>query len=260
MRSDRASAIRRHLHEHGPSAIADLAAAVGASLPTLRRDLAALEAQGLVQRDHGGARLAEAVQGEVAFERRAQDRIAEKRAIAAAAHGGLRPGATVFLDAGTTVLQLARRIRAEPLALTVFTNCLPVAQILGDAPGVKVTLLGGTLRPGHAAVTGPLAEAMLDGLWIGQLFLGAGAVDGDLALWSADESEARLNARMIARAESVTLLAGSEKFGQRSTYRVGALAPFARVVSDDALPASTAAAIRAAGPSLILATPHRSSP
>lgn len=257
MKSDRAAAICRYLHEHGASSIADLAAAVGASLPTLRRDLAELEAQGTIRRDHGGARLAETLQGEVAFDRRAQVDIAEKRAIAAVAHGLLTPGATVFLDAGTTVLQLARRIRAEPLALSVFTNCLPIAQVLADAPGVKVTLLGGALRPEHASITGALAEAMLEGLWVQHLFLGAGSV-ADLALWSADEGEARLNARMIARAQSVTLLAGSAKFAAPLTYRVAPLSRVARVITDTALPQALAQAITQAGPALTLASPLRS--
>lgn len=251
MKSKRAAAIRRFLHEHGPSPIAALAEAVGASLPTLRRDLAALEAQGLIARDHGGARLAESHLREAAFEARAALALPAKRAIAAAAHATLTPGGTVFLDAGTTVLQLAQRIRAEPMALSVFTNCLPIAQTLAEAPGVKVTLLGGAYRPENASITGPLAEAMLEGLWVQQLFLGCGAVDDGLTLSSADESEARLNARMIARAASATLLADATKFGTRLTYGFASVAALARVITTD-LPPATCEAIRAAGCDLIL--------
>jgi DeoR/GlpR family transcriptional regulator of sugar metabolism len=81
----------------------------------------------------------------------------------------------VFLDAGTTVLQLARRLRLHPLPLHIFTNCLPVAQILMTVPDISVTLLGGILRPQNASMVGMLAEEARDRLWFDQLFLGAGS-------------------------------------------------------------------------------------
>ena len=251
MKPTRAALIRRYLHENGPSSLAALAQATGASLPTLRRDLTEMAAQGIVTRDHGGAALAETHLREAAFEARENQALAEKRAIAAAAYDLLNPGATVFLDAGTTVLQLARLIRAEPLPLSVFTNCLPIAQTLAEAPGVKVTLLGGAYRPENASITGPLAEAMLESLWVQHLFLGCGAISGDLTLSSTDESEARLNARMIARAAQATLLADPSKFGPRLTYGFAKAEVLTRIVSTH-LPDDTAAAIRAAGPHLVL--------
>lgn len=251
MKIDRAALIRRHLYENGPTQVTELAEALGVSLPTLRRDLERLHGQGLILRAHGWAKLPEGQLTEAAFEARAAEGLPEKRAIAAAAHGLLSPGQTIFLDAGTTVLQLARRIRAEPLPLSVFTNCLPIAQELAQAPGVKVTLLGGAYRPENASITGPLAEAMLEGLWVQHLFLGCGAVSSDLALCSADESEARLNTRMIARAGQATLMADPSKFGTRLTYAFARVGALTRIISTD-LPADTATALRAAGPDLIL--------
>src|SRR4051794_9323546 len=86
--------------------IPGLADAVGASLATIRRDLTVLERQGAIDRVHGGARIAEGSSVEMAFEERAKRNLGAKRAIAAAAYELLVPHATVFLDAGTTVLQL----------------------------------------------------------------------------------------------------------------------------------------------------------
>ena len=91
------------------------------------------------------------------------------------AFGLLRPETSVFLDAGTTVLQLARRL--NPMPLGVFTNCLPVAHVLWGAPEVHVTLLGGSLRRETAAMVGMLTEAALEHLWFDQLFLGAATID-----------------------------------------------------------------------------------
>ncbi len=128
----------------GFSSVGEIADAVGVSEPTVRRDLMELEATGVIVRSHGGARIAEGSGSEVAFEAREQINLPAKRAIGEAAYQMLRPDTAVFLDAGTTVLQLARRLRLNPMPLRVFTNCLPVAQVLMAVPGVSVTLLGGS--------------------------------------------------------------------------------------------------------------------
>lgn len=235
VKDDRSTLIRQYLFAQGYSAVQDIADAVGASLATVRRDLLELESEGVIERTHGGARIAERVGVELAFEVRESHQIGQKRAIGDAAYDRLMPGSSVFLDAGTTVLQLARRIRLDPIALTVFTNCLPVAQTLMNVTAVKVVLLGGALRAENASMVGALAEEMLEHLWFSQLFLGAGAIASDGTISSLDEQEARLNSRMMARAEQVYLLADATKFGQRLTYRVGQLRAGMAVISDPGL-------------------------
>lgn len=256
MRDDRPSLILQYLFSHGHSTVQDIADAVGASLVTVRRDLIEMEAAGRISRTHGGARIAEGPVRELAFAIRENRQIEAKRAIAEAAFARLVPGSSVFLDAGTTVLQLARRIRMSPMALQVFTNCLPVAQVLIDLAPVKVTLLGGALRAENASMVGPLAEAALDRLWFSHLFLGAGAIGPEGMMTSADEAEARLNQVMLSRADSVTVLADATKFGARLTYGVAPLgAPMALISDaglgndwDDRLQKLGVALIRAAGP------------
>lgn len=232
MKLDRASAIRQHLFARGHCSIAEIALAVGASEPTVRRDLSLLEAEGQVVRTHGGAQIADASNVEIAFEHREQINLPLKRAIGAAAYQLLRPDTSVFLDAGTTVLQLARRLRLNPIPLRLFTNCLPVAQVLMGAPQVTVTLLGGTVRRENASMVGMLAEAGLERLWFDQLFLGAGAIAEDGSVSGMDEQEARLNTLMLTRARAPIILTDADKFGHRLTYGVGRLGNGAEVVTD----------------------------
>ena len=235
MKIDRATAIRQHLFSKGYSSIAEIAVAVGASEPTVRRDLLALEADGQVLRTHGGAKIAEASGVEVAFESREQINLPAKRAIGEAAYQLLQPDSSVFLDAGTTVLQLARKLRLNPMPLRVFTNCLPVAQVLMAVPGIGVTLLGGALRSQNASMVGMLAEAALDQLWFDQLFLGAGAIGPDGTISSAEDQEARINTRMLTRTYAPVILTDAEKFGPRLTYSVATLTPQMRIVTDSRL-------------------------
>jgi DeoR family fructose operon transcriptional repressor len=160
--------------------------------------------------------------------------LAAKRAIAAAAYELLVPHASVFLDAGTTVLLLARLIRVNPLPLRIFTNGLAVAQEFLNVPSLEVSLLGGQLRSENASMVGPQAEAMLETLWFDQLFLGASAIGPDGAIYSVDSAEANLNKRMLTRAGQRFVLADSSKFGTMATYRVGPLSD-SRVVTDASL-------------------------
>ncbi|HEX3983428.1 MAG TPA: DeoR/GlpR family DNA-binding transcription regulator [Acidisoma sp.] len=236
VQSDRLAAIRRQLYQAGSQTIQDLATATGASEPTIRRDLKLLEEEGVIERVHGGARLMQAAGSEIAFDLREQRNIQAKRAIAEAAYGLLRPGQTVFFDAGTTMAQLARRLRVQPVALTVVTNGLTVAQELSAIPEVRVMLIGGDLRAENMSLVGPQAEAMLAGIWCDQLFLGAGAVADDGAIYSKDDREASLNALMLKRAAHRVLLADASKFGLRTTYRVTSLAELDVIVTDAGMP------------------------
>lgn len=257
MKPDRLEAIRQHLYTCGTSSIDALAATTGASVATVRRDLALLEHQGVVSRTHGGARIASGAHVEVEFTTRERHRLAEKRAIAAAAYALLQPQTTVFLDAGTTVLQLAHRLRVGPMPLMVFTNGLLVAQSLMGVPKLRVTLIGGQLRSENASLVGPAAEAMLDGLWFDRLFLGATAIGDDGAIYSLDAAEATLNARMMARSAAVTVLADASKFGRRTTYLVAPLTAATAVISDRQLDGAHRRRLAEAGVMLSIATPGR---
>ena len=237
MKPDRFTAIRQLLFARGQMSIAEIAEAVQASEPTVRRDLTLLESEGAIVRTHGGARIAEQMGGELAFETRELLRLPEKRAISEAAYRLLRPGCSVFMDAGTTVLQLARLIRLRPLALNVFTNCLPLAQLLLHVPEVKVTLLGGTMRAENASVVGALAEETLEKLRFDLAFLGMGAMGDDGAIYTVDPQEARLNALTVERAARSAVLSDSSKFGGYLTHRVRIAGPELCIITDAGLSA-----------------------
>ena len=238
VQAERLDAIRSYLYANGFSTIQALADSIGASLATIRRDLQVLERDGAIDRVHGGARIAEGSSVELAFQERTKRNLSAKRAIATAAYDLLRPRTSVLLDAGTTVLQLARLIRINPLPLRIFTNGLTVAQEFLNIPSLEVVVLGGQLRNENVSLVGPQAEAMLASLWFDQLFLGASAIGADCAIYSVDSAEASLNQRMLARSAQCYVLADSSKFGTMATYKVAALASSAHVITDAGLPAN----------------------
>lgn len=231
LKTDRLDLIRSHLYANGFSTIQDIADAVGASLATVRRDLQVLQQDGAIDRVHGGARIAEGSAVELAFQEREKRQLSAKRAIANVAYEQLSARTAIFLDAGTTVLQLAKLIRINPIPLRIFTNGLIVAQEFLNIPHLDVVLLGGQLRSENASLVGPQAEAMLEDLWFDQLFLGASAIGADGAIYSVDSAEASLNRRMLTRSADRFVLADASKFGTMTTYKVAPLSS-AKLITD----------------------------
>lgn len=235
MKVDRLNAIRQHLYANGPTSIGDLSKAVGASVATVHRDLQVLEQSGAIDRVHGGAQIAEGTTVEIDFEMREKQGLAAKRAIAAAAFPLIQPHSAIFLDSGTTVLQVARRLRLSTMPLSVFTNSLKVAQELFNVPKITVFVIGGYVRHENASLVGSQAEAAVRSLWFDVLLLGAGAITSDGRICTIDGGEASLNECMLARSSKQLILADSGKFGRTSTFTVGSVPTTATIVTDAGL-------------------------
>lgn len=247
MLENRLAKIRQHLYANGPTSLQHLSQLTGASAATVRRDLIKLEEEGVVVRTYGGAALADEGVMETAFQARESQHLHAKRAIAEAAYKHLRPGSTVFLDAGTTVLQLARIMRLKPIPLTVITNGLAVAQEMLNLKDTRVTLLGGQLRPENLSSVGPFAERILEECWFDQLFLGASAIRLERGIFTLDASEATLNRKMLEHASLKILLADASKFGQTAPYFVAPIRAVDHVISDVRLKDPWARKLRDAG-------------
>lgn len=239
-----------------------LAQRFGVSAVTIRSDLKALATAGLVQRQHGGARPARSAPPEVPIDERRGQYRERKHSIAALAMTLVRPGDKLILDAGSTTQQLARKLaRAalQPLGatpLSVFTNSLPIAGELATVPGIELILSGGTLRKASQSLQGPQAEAGLDDYFFDKLFLGADGCDPDFGLSTHEEAEARLNARMIAQARQVIVLADGSKFGRTCLHRICGLARIDTVISDASIAPAMRDALSQRGVQVLVAQEH----
>ncbi|MBB2172157.1 DeoR/GlpR transcriptional regulator [Gluconacetobacter asukensis] len=247
MQPDRLTQIRHYLYLHGITGVNELARVVDTSVVTVRRDLHRLEELGHVRRTHGGAEIVNSGGLEIGFEARESHCLMIKRAIAEAAYASLRPHSSIFLDSGTTVLQLARRLRLGPIPLTVFTNSIAIVQALLDTPQLQLCLLAGRVRNENRSIVGPMAERSIEGLWFDQLFLGASAVQPDGGIATPDCEEASLNAAMVRRAGERLLLIDSSKFGRHATFRVAGLEDLGHLITDDGISGEWLARLEQAG-------------
>ncbi len=209
--------------------LSELCAALGASPATVRRDLARLEARGRVRRVHGGAVSVESRLDEPLFDDKTGLHAAEKHRIAETAETFVRAGETIYLDGGSTVLELARRLRGRT-DVTVVTNSLRAAvELAGGGP--RTWLVGGELRRRSETLVGPLSRLMLEQLHFDRAFMGTIGVTAE-GLTTTDPAEAFTKELAMSRAREVVLLADHTKIGAVSFARSGALEDIDWLITD----------------------------
>jgi len=253
--SQRQDLILALIHDNGAVRVADLVVSLDVSDMTVRRDIGELARRGLVHRVHGGAVDARHAAHEPGFRAKSALSGAEKSAIAREAHRRLSPGGAVALSAGTTTHLLARLIAEDPALrpLTVVTNSLPAAEVLHRPADhdLTVVLTGGTRTPSDALV-GPLATQALASLRVDVTVLGVHGLDIEAGLTTPNLLEAETNRAMVAAASQLVVLADHTKWGVAGLSRIVGLAEVDILITDDALPADAAAALREAVGTLVL--------
>ncbi|WP_042395239.1 DeoR/GlpR family DNA-binding transcription regulator [Streptacidiphilus carbonis] len=205
------------LAREGKIVAKDVAAELGISEDSVRRDLRELAAEGRCQRVYGGALpVSPAV-----VDYRARQTVAPdgKRRVAAVAAGLVRPGGVVILDGGTTALAVARALPPE-LACTVVTHSPTVAAALLDHPGAEVFLLGGRVFKHSAVACGAAAVEAAQQVSADLFLLGVTGVHPEAGLTTGDAEEAAMKRALAARAADTYVLASSEKIGTASRFTV----------------------------------------
>ena len=223
---------------------ARLAALFGISAESVRKDLALLEAKGLLRRVHGGAVPREPSRAEPHVADRG-DRLAEKSAIARRALDFVPEGGSLLLDAGSTTLRLAEMLPVDR-DLVVYTNSWPVAAALQER-GIEVVLLGGRIRPVTMAAVGALTAQALASVNVDVAFLGTNGLTLDRGLTTPDADEADVKRLMLAAAKQRVFLVDSSKFGSASLARHAALSDVDVLITDDGVTRDQRDGLRAAG-------------
>lgn len=228
----------------------ELAARLDVSPMTIRRDLAALDAIGRVRRRRGGAeRSDDAYEPESSFRAKANANNAAKRGIARVAVSLVRPGQSLFLDAGTTVLALARLL--EPIRnLTVVTNDLTTALALCDTP-VRLYFIGGAVQGETASVIAAASSALDFSVDIA--FFGTRTISDDFDVCTPTQAKVAFKRAVRERAAFSYLLADLSKFGKRSLFRIDGLADYSGVITDKTFGPDEAAVLRTRGIRIIQA-------
>lgn len=232
----RLTAILTALQKSGSVSVEGLSKDLEVSLVTIRRDLDALEAQGLLRRKHGGAVSIEPLfyepfRNDRSFQAQVERFAEEKRRIGRAASALIQDGEIIALTPGTTTTEV---IRGIPLnrKVTVVTSTVNVAMELSKRKDLEVFVTGGHLRGDWFSLVGPSAAQSLSNLLIHTLFIGADGIDPKSGVSCYNPDEAQLNSTMVKHAQRRIAVVDHSKFGVVAGWRICATSELSVLITD----------------------------
>ena len=223
---------------------------LGLSEDTIRRDLRELAGEGLLQRVHGGALPASPAVADLATRRLLSPE--GKVAIGRAAAAMVKPGQVVFLDGGTTSVQVARHL--DPgLKATLVTHSPSVAVELMDHAGIEVELIGGRLFRHSMVAVGTAAAEAIARVRADIYFMGVTGIHPELGLTTGNPEEAAIKRALSRQAAETVVLASREKLGAASPFLIGMLNEIDALVVEGGLPDEVTQPYRQAGLAVLTA-------
>jgi len=227
--------------------VAEVAAELGVSEMTIRRDLIELEREGMLVRTHGGA-IPESDGAaapfidheEPAFAARLRERNTEKRQIATAAAALIDRRMSVALDVGSTTYLLAQAL-AETANVKFFTSSLRTALLLGEA-GREIYVPAGQIRGEEMSICGKSACDEFERLWFDIAFIGVSGITVD-GLYDYSPEDSDMKRVYLRRSKRKVLLCDSAKYNHMSLIRIADLDHIDLLISDAPPPSNIAAAL-----------------
>lgn len=203
------------------------------SVMTIHRDLDALELQGSVVKIRGGARSVRHA-GDLGFDIRLQENNVGKLIIAQKALELLQPGSTVFLDASTTNLILARKM--PDLPMHIFTTGPNIAVELCRLQNPNITVCCGTLNRKNMALSGPNTQQMLENINIDIAFIGVSGCYAETGFTCGTEADMVVKRTVIRRARRRIMMCDSTKFSRLMPYTFAGFGDVNYLISDKPVP------------------------
>jgi DeoR/GlpR family transcriptional regulator of sugar metabolism len=217
---------------------------------TIRRDLKDLADAGLVTRVHGGALPVSKVS--FSYTKRQNEAVGEKEAIARRAAGQLHDGQVIFIDGGTTTAMIAAFL-PHSLRATFITYSLPVAIALTESTDSNVHLLGGRVVKELLLTMGPSILEEIARVQADLALVSAESIHDEYGATVSHPDDAAIKRAFINQAGESIILAGSEKFGKASPYRIARLNEVSCIITDSGIEKSILERCRAAGAQLTVA-------
>jgi DeoR family transcriptional regulator, aga operon transcriptional repressor len=250
-RQERLDLIRDKLQQTGYVSVTELSEDLGVSAVTIRTDLDNLEAEGQLQRTHGGAVPLHTSEEVLSFASRQRSQSEVKDRIGAAAAALVNDGEAIVLDASTTAWHMARHL-INHRDLAVVTNGLHVAIELLRGPGISVMMPGGRIWREAGAVVGPAVRPTPDGFNLQRVFFGGRGFTLEAGLSDPNHEEVQLKRSYIGAARELTVMVDSTKFGRVAFSTIATVDQITRLITDTAAPPEMLDALRARGIEVIV--------
>jgi len=251
MKYSRLDEMEKYIQEQKTVTIPQLQTRFMTSINTVRRDVALLQKKGTVEKIYGGVRwrIGEHL---TSFNVRSGRNKEAKEAIGKKAAGFVADGDIIFLDSGTTTLQMVDQL-AHLKDVTLITHNLQAVIIAAQYPNIKVTILPGQLHRETSSFTGLETLRMLKSYNIRKAFMGATGLSLHSGISNSSSLEYELKVTAIERSKEAYLLLDNQKFGETALLTFASLAKFYGIITNIQPDASYIEAIRSAGSKLFIA-------
>jgi len=215
---ERQQKIMEHIKENKKATVTELAEKYFNSEATIRRDLDALQAQGVIKRTYGGAIWLEGLDSEIPLYMREGEFKHEKETIAQLAAGMVKDGDVIILDSSSTTHEMVKFLRGKK-NITVLTNGAKTALSLASLH-INVFSTGGKMRENSLSYIGDIAKISIKNFCANKLFFSCRAISSTYGLLDSSIEEAELRRYMMAQSQSSILLCSDDKFEKSSFYHI----------------------------------------
>ena len=229
----RKNKIKDILIERKSITVTELSKTFDVTEETIRRDLKFLEDEGFLTRTYGGAFIQSGVENNVTVELREVAYTKSKDAIAKECRKLIHNGDSIFLDASTTSLFVARAI--SDMRLTVVTNSLLIIDQLTELDNIRVVCVGGTLSRDHKAFQGNATIQALDDLYLDKTFMSCRSLSMEHGITDSSEGMAMIRQKLLKRSNEIYLIADYSKFDKTSFIHICDYDNLTGIVTDKVL-------------------------
>lgn len=242
-REQRHKVIMRTIDRPGVTTVEALVELTGVAPVTIRRDLDYLERHGMLTRTHGGAKRVAKRGTPKPFQMRRMEDEAAKLAIAKAAAHLISDDESIIIDNGTTCYAVAAQLSGRPL--TALCLSLHAAARLGQRPGPRILIPGGTVENDTLAMSGNAAAEAMRNFAADAVILGSCSTSVEYGLATTTYEDAENKRVAMAAAQRRILVVAPRKLDHVSTFRFGEVADLHQLVTTNDAPRDVLRDIRA---------------
>lgn len=210
-----------------------LAIKYNVSLMTIRRDLDILENQGLVTKSYGGATLNESISSEPSFEIKEGISQNDKKKIALYASTLIQDGDSIYLDCGTTCLELFKRIQHKKI--TIFSNFWKILQYVDRNTKAKIIMAPGTYNPVTQAALSQTTILFFQNYHIDKAFISALGIDKEFGVSIPSMNDAIVKQAILKCSQKKFCMADHTKFNKKYMSKIDDISNFDLIITDEKL-------------------------
>ena len=254
--AQRRDKIQEYLASHQIARTADLCNLLETSEATVRRDLEWLEAEGVLERTHGGAILNQRMVVEPEYIQRAQRNPEEKSRIGELAASLIEDGDIVFINSGSTTTQVIRNIR-DHSKTSVFSNNVNASLDVSESAGFHYYLIGGEFSARSNSIIGRFAMENLRQVYANKAIIGVDGISIKHGCTVPTSAEAEIVRQMIERTKGqVIIVADRSKWGVVSNFQVATIDEIDKLVTDHGIDLSAIESLKERQIETLVAASH----